>query len=893
MECDKMALKNKIHFDIDTLESIAGTQGQAINTLEGQASSSDDHIAATNNPHQVTAAQVGAVTPGQLTNAITAVVEDLDWKEMVPTFADLAIEYPEPDQGWTASVAADNITYRYNGTEWVPILGALSPLATMNNNGLISKEDFTKLLGIETFAKDDQSAAEVPFDNQETNLNSSSVQGALEELDFKKLDATALATTLAFYSTDAPSDILAPSFRLVTSISDPDYPVSPVNINTPAISGQNQVVGQLVSDPGVILGNPGVITINTIGQIRKISGNANQQAAFYYEVYRYDGVLEQLETEPTATSNVTPAVTSTAYEQFFASAVFNNGVFGPLDRIVVRYYANQVQNSGAVYQFQFGGDNPVRTLFPVPVEVIPAPDASKIFVDTGDFDGLLDGNDNTVQQALDTLDDHNHDPIYFRKNQLRPLAIDPEDPQSLIEDFETTAQLDGRYATQPDVDEIIGGVNPENINLGSLDGRVSTLESLPTPTGGGELLVYEATLNENDWAPSFIGGDWVSTTLNLTPESNFEYRPTVGALGFPVPENNIGNESDLFSDTQLPATTFTLSSTSTTGPITLTKPTGTSPFNQRWIGVQLFFGENNFERVAAYVVTEVIDDDTLTIYWNTDQELTETVFLHNQEGPNIVFVDFLKIFQDGAGNRAWTVGNFVNQLDFFLTNHPIVNRLTYSAYNFDTQEWVGFDIPSGKQLELVQTIEPANGTTYFAVIIDDEAFVAKEEGIRKVAFRNAQNEIFVNVAPNFLDESFILVASGADVHQINRVAAQAIAAQSFIRATNSDWAAASELPDTTNASKISFALGVQAVNQNTSADFFGMQLEFVGDAPLDANDRVLVDLLLNNEYFQNNQLIDAEWSKVKGVQTLSNGSLNFVASEAPITSFDIKIGVIK
>ena len=884
-----MALKNKIHFDIDTLETIADTQGQAIDTLESQASSADDHIADLNNPHQVTAAQVGAVTQDELTNAITAVVEDLDWKEMVPTFADLAIEYPEPDEGWTASVAADNITYRYNGTEWVPILGALSPLATANNNGLISKEDFIKLDGITPGAKPDQSAAQVPFDNQDTNLISSSVQGALEELDFKKLNATDLSTTLAFYSTDKPSDILEPSFRLVTSISDPDYPVSPVNINTPAILGQNQQVGQLVSDPGVIIGNPGVITINTIGQIRKISGNANQRANFYYEVYRYDGVLEQLEAQPTAVSNVTPTVNSTSYEQFFASAVFNNGVFGPLDRIVVRYYANQVENSGAVYQFQFGGENPVRTLFPVPVEVIPAPDASKIFVDTGDFDGILNGNDNTVQQALDTLDDHNHNDLYYTKDQLRPVTGDP-----LVDDFAVTGILDGRYAIQPNIDTIIGDVS-------ALDGRVSTLEDMPAPTGGGELQVFETTVDVNNWQP--VQSFFVNT-INLSPTQQLDLGFTAAFFGFQQPESGIGNEVDENSNTGFAPTTFTLSSTSQTGPITLTKPTGGGVFNSRYIGAQLFFGQDNFTTNAAYIVTEALNDNQLIIYWNDGEQLTETQFFHNQQGANLVFVDFVKLVVNQNDEAGFATGNFVNQLNQFINPLDPPKRLTMGRYEYQTNQWLKFDVPNGLQLQSVAPFGTASGglaneagvvgRVYFAMILDNEAYVANAQGLRKIAFVDGNNDLFFNSSPDYLGENFVQFGQGDNQNQLERIASQIIAAQPVTRTTAADWAAAPALPDTTNVSGFSFAFGLQPNNENEPVEFFGMQVEFGnGETPFDQNDHVLVDLNITPTYLSNSKAVDTAWSKIKGVNTQPNGVLQFIATEAPFTSVEIQVGVIK
>ena len=77
MECDRMA-KNKIHFDIDSLETVTDTNSQSISTLQGQATTAEQHINSTTHPHQVTADQVDAYTKNEVDNLITAVVEDLD-----------------------------------------------------------------------------------------------------------------------------------------------------------------------------------------------------------------------------------------------------------------------------------------------------------------------------------------------------------------------------------------------------------------------------------------------------------------------------------------------------------------------------------------------------------------------------------------------------------------------------------------------------------------------------------------------------------------------------------------------------------------------------------------------------------------------------------------------
>lgn len=170
---------------------------------------------------------------------------------------------------------------------------------------------------------------------------------------------------LTFYATTAASGIVGYT-KLVTNITDPDYNTVPVNVPTGAISGQGQLLAQLVSTPGVFIGNPGVITINTIGEIRRTSGTG--LAEFYYEAYLRNSLgVETL----IGTSNNTAPVSQSAYTQFSADLLFNNGVWTITDRLVLKYYGNRIAGgSNPQYDFLFGGSNPVRTLFPVAASVI-------------------------------------------------------------------------------------------------------------------------------------------------------------------------------------------------------------------------------------------------------------------------------------------------------------------------------------------------------------------------------------------------------------------------------------------------------------------------------------------------------------------------------------------
>jgi hypothetical protein len=175
----------------------------------------------------------------------------------------------------------------------------------------------------------------------------------------------------SFYATTAASDVVGYT-KLVISTVDPSYDSPAVNVSTGTITAFGQAVGALVSSPGVFVGNPGVVTITTTGEIRRTSGSGT--AEFYFEVYHRDALgAETL----IGTSNVTPPVSTSAYTQFSANCLINNGNFLATDRLVIKYFANRVAGgSNPVYNFLFGGTNPVTTLFPVPAGVIAPPISS-------------------------------------------------------------------------------------------------------------------------------------------------------------------------------------------------------------------------------------------------------------------------------------------------------------------------------------------------------------------------------------------------------------------------------------------------------------------------------------------------------------------------------------
>ena len=170
-----------------------------------------------------------------------------------------------------------------------------------------------------------------------------------------------LPSNLVLFPTDAPADI-AGYFKMVQSMSDPDYPDPAVEFSTVPITTTNQLLARLTSAAGVLGGDISLVNITTIGNVRRTSGTG--LADFYFEVYHRD--FAGIETLIATSSNTTPVATNT-FEEFSALAFLSSANFNSTDTIVIYYYANRIPGgSNPEYQFQFGGASPVRTYMPVP-----------------------------------------------------------------------------------------------------------------------------------------------------------------------------------------------------------------------------------------------------------------------------------------------------------------------------------------------------------------------------------------------------------------------------------------------------------------------------------------------------------------------------------------------
>lgn len=323
-------------------------------------------------------------------------------------------------------------------------------------------------------------AFEVNFDPLESGLSATNVQSAIDELQVRKADISLLSSNITLFATTSDSDI--PGYnKLVTAVDDPSYDTDSVDVSTPNITTNDQIVGALIADPGLWVGSLPYINVPTVGDIAKISGNKNNFCAFYFKLFKRS--TSGVETE-VATSDTTSVINpdDTNYREFSASAILDN-TWVDSDRLVIKFYATNVSNVGGelIYNFRFGGSTPVRTLLPVPVSVIPSADASGVIVNTSNFSGLLlTQSDDTVQKALDTLDNHEHDDRYVSLNSSQDI--------NGLKNFTTKPTVNG-------VNILLDG-----------EGGTSNLSDLE------DVSITDATDNQ---ALVYNNGLWVNTTLNL------------------------------------------------------------------------------------------------------------------------------------------------------------------------------------------------------------------------------------------------------------------------------------------------------------------------------------------------------------------------------------------
>jgi hypothetical protein len=187
------------------------------------------------------------------------------------------------------------------------------------------------------------------------------------------LTSADLPSTLDLYATTSPDPVIAGYTALVRNIADSRYNTTAVNVPTPTITGtlaSPTFCGAVISDPSILLGNPGIFNFSVIGKIRRAGGSTSSGADFFYGIYKRD--LAGVETLIANSAPVVVPANGGIYVEYISIALWNNGIFLSTDRVVLKFYGVKTgEGSGATYEFQFGGSDPVRGTAAISSAIIP------------------------------------------------------------------------------------------------------------------------------------------------------------------------------------------------------------------------------------------------------------------------------------------------------------------------------------------------------------------------------------------------------------------------------------------------------------------------------------------------------------------------------------------
>lgn len=330
-------------------------------------------------------------------------------------------------------------------------------------------------------------AADISYDNTTSGLVATNVQAGIDELQLSKASVSQLSSNIILYGTTTVD--VGSGYQLsVTETSAPEYNNPAVDVSTVAIVSEitPTLISSFIGPAGFIVGNTGAITVTTVGNLRQTAGSP-RSAKFYGEYYhRTSGGTETL----IGTTNQTTNITNVAYQEHSASALIADTTFSATDHFVTKLYAikDAAGGNNPIYEIQFGGTNPARTLVPVQVSVIPSDVASDIIVDTSNFTSVLSGADSTVQLALDTIDDHTHAALYEPKNlNIQAHIIDTTNPHSVTKAQVGLGNVDNTSDANKPISTLTQTALDLKLNISSYTAG-DILSKLLTVDGSGSLL---------------------------------------------------------------------------------------------------------------------------------------------------------------------------------------------------------------------------------------------------------------------------------------------------------------------------------------------------------------------------------------------------------------------
>ncbi len=374
------------------------------------------------------------------------------------------------------------------------------------------------------------------------------------------------------------------------------------------------------------------------------------------------------------------------------------------------------------------------------------------------------------------------------------------------------------------------------------------------------------TIEETNWVASSIGGVVQNDVLfggTIITQTSVDY-PVIFQDG--IKGNDFAN---------LPPQIFTWSSNATTGPITITKEQGQGEFTGKFKGayIRVFVQQGP---PVIYVVTEVVDQDTLTAYYQAGPSQGGVIPSLTQQfgGPNnTMAINFADVNGTSDPNIQYLrKGNFVEQLNIVASSPGFFVGGSINRY---------FNIPANainivglNELPDIPNVIDSRGIRAYALIFDNkDAFISTSQGVRKIA-KIENGTTFINGAGNYGDEDW--QQAGGDLQFITPFAMES----SINRATNDDWANAVPI-DISTYTEVTIAFALDTFEDDQDAATLGAQLVYEtsvssGDT-FDTNDFFVIELNIDENTIDDAAAIEADWAKVKFYEVIDTNTVRFFA----------------
>ena len=249
-----------------------------------------------------------------------------------------------------------------------------------------------------------------------TNKPALYTEGEVDALLANKVDVGSLSAGLTFYPTNTyeSGGDFAGYAQLVTSISDNRYNDTAVTLyttndrtagGTSVITSSDpdnpNIVGQLIADAGVVIGDISGVNTTTVGQVILVNNGSSGKLRF--KIYKSSDMVN-----PIAVSGYTERVTNLEFADLFQSALIQNTTFGVNDRFVIIYEAYREENQDPIIGIKFGGPDPTRTLVPVPLATVQSAlaityDPTSASISSTNLQDAVDELDTLIQQNTSVI----------------------------------------------------------------------------------------------------------------------------------------------------------------------------------------------------------------------------------------------------------------------------------------------------------------------------------------------------------------------------------------------------------------------------------------------------------------------------------------------------------